>query len=210
MDTIKPKECFNALVAQKLISEFAKRNIEGIYCQAKEDVFKKVTEFIPIESLVSCGGSATLRELGLQSKLKNEGYHFLDPDDAQGGKAKEKSAREALAADFYLMSANGIAMTGEIVNLDGIGNRVAALSFGPKNVIIIAGINKVEPTLEAAILRAKTIAAPEILLAFKQDYASYDDLLAATEKSYSQLVVTHMSMFKGRIKVILVGEALGF
>jgi len=71
-------------------------------------------------------------------------------------------------------------------------------------------MNKVEPTLEAAILRAKTIAAPEILLAFKQDYASYDDLLAATEKSYSQLVVTNLSMFKGRIKVILVGETLGF
>lgn len=210
MDTIKPRECFNALLAQKLIGEFNKRNIEGFYCETKEDVLKKVLEIIPKDSLVSCGGSATLHEVGVRSALKNNGYNFLDPDDAQGGKAKEQVARQALNADYFLMSANAISVTGEIVNIDGYGNRVAALAFGPKNVIIIAGLNKVEPDLDAAVLRAKTHAAPLTILIFKQDYASFDELREAAEKACGQLVVTSMSTAKGRIKVILVGESLGF
>jgi L-lactate utilization protein LutB len=210
MNTTTPRECFNALLVKKLIKEFAKRNIEGFYCETKEEAVKKVLEIIPKDSLVSCGGSATLHELGLQNELKNKGFNFLNPDDAQGGKAKENAAHQALNADYYLMSANAISASGEIVNLDGIGNRVAALSFGPKNVLIIAGINKVEPNLDTAILRAKTYAAPLTLLLFKQDYTSYDELCEAAEKAWSQLVITSMSTFKGRIKVILVGEDLGF
>lgn len=141
---------------------------------------------------------------------EKEGYNFLDPDDAKGGTAKAEVAHQAMSADYYLMSANAIAVTGEIVNLDGIGNRVAALGFGPKNVIIIAGLNKVTPSLEAAIERAKTIASPHTLLLFNQDYASYDNLREAAEKSYSHMVVTGTSVPKGRIKVLLVGENLGF
>jgi L-lactate utilization protein LutB len=146
----------------------------------------------------------------LHQALKDAGYPFWDPDDVQGGAEKQRIAHQALGADVYLMSANAIALTGEIVSLDGIGNRVAALSFGPKMVILIAGMNKVEPTLEAAITRAKTKAAPLILLAFKQDYGSYEELAAAAENAYSQMVITRMSPFKGRLKVILVGEDLGY
>ncbi len=207
---MKPKECFNALLAQKLIEEFEKRNMEGFYCATKEEALKKVLELIPQGSLVSCGGSATLHEMGLQVALKQGGYNLLDPDDAQGGKAKEKVAHQALSVDYYLMSSNAISATGELVNLDGIGNRVAALAFGPKNVIVIAGINKVAPSLDAAILRAKTYAAPLTVLIFKQDYASWDELSKVAEGAYSHLVVTGMSTTKGRIKVILVGESLGF
>lgn len=210
MDTQKPKNCFKALLAQKLIAEFSKRNLAGFYCETKEAALQKVLDIVPQGSTVSCGGSATLREMGIQRTLKERGYQFFDPDDALGGSAKEEMARQALSVDYYLMSANAISLTGEIVNLDGIGNRVAALSFGPRNVIVIASFNKVEPNLESAILRAKTIAAPQTLLLFKQDYTSYDELSQATEKAYSQLVITNMSIFQGRIKIILVGEALGF
>ena len=210
MNIISPRECFNGLLAQKIIEEFAKRNIEGFYCPTGQDAINKVLEIVPRDSLVSCGGSATLHVIGLHSALKTNGYNFLDPDDVQGGEAKKKVAQQALSADYYFMSANAISITGEIVNLDGIGNRVAALSFGPQNVIIIAGLNKVEPNLEAAIFRAKAFAAPLTLLLFKQDYGSFDALSEAAEKAYSQLVITKMSTFKGRIKVILVGENLGF
>ncbi len=210
MDPAKPKECFKTLLAQKLLEEFNKRNFEGFYCETKADALKKVLEIIPRGSLVSFGGSATLREIGVRSALKADGYSVLDPDDAQGGKVKEKVAHEALSADYYLMGANAISVTGEIVSLDGIGNRVAALAFGPKNVIVIAGLNKVEPNTDAAILRARTYAAPLTLLIFKRDYASYDELREAAEKSIAHTLVTSMSTFKGRIKVILVGEDLGF
>ncbi|HEY5585314.1 MAG TPA: lactate utilization protein [Ruminiclostridium sp.] len=207
---MKPKECYNALLAQKLIEEFKKRNIEGLYCETKEDALKKVLEIMPKESMVSCGGSETLHEIGLHVALKKEGYNFLDPDDAQGAKAKDIVAHQALGADYFLMSSNAISVTGELVNIDGYGNRVASLIFGPKNVIVIAGLNKVEPNLEAAILRAKNYAAQNTLLIFKQDYSSFDELSKVAEGACSQLVITGMSMTKGRIKVILVGECLGF
>ncbi len=207
---MEPREVYNALLAQKLIEEFEKRNMEGFYCATKEEALKKVLELIPQGSLVSCGGSATLNEMGVQVALNQGGYNFLDPNAVQGGKAKQEVAHQALSADYYLMSSNAISAAGELVNLDGIGNRVAALAFGPKNVIVIAGLNKVAPNLDAAILRAKTYAAPLTLLIFKRDYASWDELSKAAEGAYSHLVVTGMSTTKGRIKVILVGESLGF
>ncbi len=124
--------------------------------------------------------------------------------------AKDKVAHQALSADYYLMSTNAISATGELVNIDGYGNRVASLIFGPKNVLVIAGINKVAPNLDAALLRAKSYAAPITMLIFKRDYASFDELSKAAEGACSQLVITGMSTTKGRIKVILVGEHLGF
>jgi L-lactate utilization protein LutB len=205
-----PKECYNALLAEKLIEELEKRNMEGYYFKTKEEALDKILEMIPKDSLVSCGGSATLDEVGLRSALKMEGYNFLDPKDAQGAGAMAKAAHQALSADFFLMSSNAIALTGELVNIDGIGNRVAALTFGPKNVIVIAGVNKVEPNLEAALLRAKTYAAQMTCLIFKQDYASFDDLAKAAEEANSNLVITSRSVFKGRIKVMLIGETLGY
>ena len=210
MDTKKPKECYNALVAQKLIEEFEKRNIVGFYFKTKEEALKKVLEMIPKDSMVSWGGSMTLAEIGLKDALKNGGYNFLDPAKPSGVKEKEETARQALSADYFLMSANAIAVTGEIVNIDGIGNRVAALCFGPKNVIIVAGLNKVEPNLDAAILRAKDYSAKMTALAYKQDYSSYEELSKAAEYGCSQLVITQKSMFRGRITVILVGASLGF
>ncbi len=207
---MKPKECYHALLTQKLLEELKKRNMEGFYCETKEDAVKKVLELIPKDSMVSCGGSATLHEIGLRAALKNGEYNFLDPDDAQGATAKDRVAHQALSADYYLMSSNAIAATGELVNIDGYGNRVASLIFGPKNVIVIAGVNKVEPNLDAAILRAKKYAAPITLLIFKKDYSTFDELSKAAEGACAQLVITGMSMTKGRIKVILVGESLGF
>ena len=207
---MKPKESYNALLAKKVIDKLMKRNIDGVYCEKKEDALKTALEMIPKGSMVSCGGSATLHEIGLQAALKKEGYNFLDPNDVQGAAAKEDMAHQALRADYYIMSSNAIAATGELVNMDGYGNRVASLIFGPKHVIIIAGINKVEPNLEAAILRVKNYVSSMIMLRLKQDYSSFDELSAAAEGAGSHLVVTAKSARKGRMKVILVGEALGF
>ena len=207
---MNPKECYNTLLAQKLIEAFRKRNMEGLYCATKEDAVKKVLEMIPAGSVVSCGGSATLHETGLWDALKKEEYDFLDPLEAKDGAAKDAVAHQALGADYYLMSCNAISASGELVNTDGYGNRVSALIFGPKNVIVIAGMNKVTPDLDTAILRAKAVAAPMILLAFKQDYPSFDELTKAAEGACGQTVIMSMPAAKGRIKVILVGESLGF
>ncbi len=204
-----PAECYNGLLAQKLIKEFEKRNMEGHYCKTKEDALKKLTELIPKGSVVSYGGSLTLKEMGAIEAFHNGDYRFLDPNAVTGAKEKERVAHEALAADYFLMSANAITMAGELVNADGIGNRVGALCFGPKHVVIVAGMNKVEPNLDSAIQRVKTKTAQQCLTLFRQDYASFDELRQSAERIISQLVITNMATMKGRIKIILVDENLG-
>lgn len=204
-----PAECYNGLLAQKLIEEFEKRNMEGHYCKTKEDALKKLTELIPKGSVVSYGGSLTLKEMGAIEAFHNGDYRFLDPNAVTGTKEKERVAHEALAADYFLMSANAITMAGELVNADGIGNRVGALCFGPKHVVIVAGMNKVEPNLDSAIQRVKTKTAQQCLTLFRQDYASFDELRQSAERIISQLVITNMATMKGRIKIILVDENLG-
>jgi hypothetical protein len=206
-----PRQSYNTLLAQKVIKEFNNRNIQGFYCETKEEALKKVLEIIPKNSVVSWGGSVTLNEIGLIDSLKNGEYNVLDPNAAIGGIEKDKIAHQALNSDYYLMSANAISATGELVNTDGIGNRVAALIYGPKNVIIIDGINKVEQNLEAAILRVKTESVPLVVLSYsKSEISSFEELLNKAQNACSQLVITTMSTFKDRIKVILVGESLGF
>ena len=206
----KTQDIYHALLAQKVIGELAKRNIEGFYCETGEAALQMALTLIPKGSVVSYGGSQTLREIGLQTAFQSGDYRFLDPNGVDGAAAKNEVARQAFDADYYFMSANAISVSGELVNLDGFGNRTASLMFGPRHVIVIAGMNKVVPTAEVGILRAKQYAAPNTLLLFKQEYPSYDALMQLAESAYSHVVVTGMSTAKGRIKVILVGEYLGF
>jgi L-lactate utilization protein LutB len=209
---VTPKQKYNALLAQKIIAELQRRNLEGYYCETKNDAFKKVLELIPKakDAVVSCGGSATLNEIGLIDALRNGEYNFLDPNGVKGAKEMDDIAHQALSADYFLMSTNAITEKGELVNADGYGNRVSALIFGPKNVIVVAGLNKVEPNLDAAILRVKKTAARMIVLKFSKNAPAFDEVDKAAEGAISQLVITSMSTVKDRIKVVLVGESLGF
>jgi L-lactate utilization protein LutB len=206
-----PHQLYNALLAEKVIKELKGRNIQGFYFETKEEALKKALEMIPEDSTVSWGGSVTLKEIGLLDSLKKGAYNLMDPNAPTGGIEKDKIAHQALNSDYFFTSANAISASGEIVNIDGIGNRVAALIYGPKNVIVIAGMNKVEQNLDSAILRAKTIAASLVVLSYsKSEVSSFEELLIKAHNSASQLVITSMSVFKDRIKVILVGESLGF
>ena len=203
-------ECYNALLAKKLITDFEKRGFEGYYCETKNDAIKKILEIIPENALVSYGGSATLNDIGIREALNNKKYRVLDPNAVTGAKEMDKIAHQALSADCFLMSANAITEQGELVNADGYGNRVSALIFGPKNVIVVAGMNKLAPDLETAIERVKKYAARMVLMKFKKDYPDFDTLDNAAKGAVSQLLITSRSTVKGRIKVILVGESLGF
>lgn len=205
-----PEQCYYMLLSKKLILEFEKRGIEGYYCETKESALQKALGLIPKDASVSYGGSATLHEMGLIDALTNQGYHFLDPNSVKGANEMNQIAHQALGVDYFLMSTNAITEQGELVNADGIGNRVSALIFGPQNVVVIAGMNKVTLNLDAAVLRVKTYAARMALLKFSQNYPDFDALSEAAEGAVNQLVVTRKSVFKGRIKVILVGESLGY
>lgn len=204
------KQGYHALLAHKLIEELEKRNMAGFYCASKEEALKKAVALLPPGCTVSQGGSETIETIGLRDVLKNGDYRFLDPVDTPGAKEKKKIAHEAMNAEYYFMSTNAITLAGELVNVDGIGNRVAALSFGPEHVIVIAGVNKVVVDVEAALQRIKYHTGPLCLMKFKADYADYGDLVKEAEKACSQLVVTRQSVIKDRIKVLLVGQSLGF
>jgi hypothetical protein len=207
-----PKKKYDALLAKKVIKELESRNIQGFYFETREEALKKALELVPEGSVVSWGGSLTLKEIGLLDSLRNGEYNILDASDySKGGAELNRIAHEALNSDYYFMSANAIAVSGELVNIDGIGNRVASLIYGPKNVIVIAGINKIESNLEQAILRVKTKAAALGVLNYsKNEINTFEELLEMAEATCSQLVITTKSTFKERIKVILIGESLGY
>jgi hypothetical protein len=198
------------LLGRHVVAELQKRGFEALYCADRKDVRNHVLSLIPAGAVVSCGGSATLHELDLITALTEKGCQFLDPNAVSGSRAKEEMARRALNAEFYLMSTNALTMSGELVNLDGLGNRVAALAFGPRRVVGIAGLNKIVPDLDAALSRARTEAAARTLLLFKKDFATYVELAESCERSYSHTVVTRKSWPERRITVIVVGDRLGF
>lgn len=203
-------DSYNRLLATEVLDKLEERNIGGTFVETREAALAAVLDMVPRDSLSSCGGSQTLREIGLREAMKARGYHFLDPDDGKTGAAKDEIAHRALGADCYLTSVNAIALTGELVNAEGDGNRVGAFIFGPKRVIVVVGVNKIVPTVDAAILRAKTYAAQRTVMLFKQDYGSLNELAQVAENARSHLVVTSRSATKGRISVVLVGERLGF
>ena len=138
-----------------MIKNLNRRNMEAFYCPTAEEAVKKVSELIADGSSVTWGGSMTVRDLGIPDMLRRRGtLEVLDRDLVEGEAVHDIYLR-AFTADVYLTSANAISEDGVIVNVDGNGNRVAAITWGPKKVIFIIGMNKVAQTVEAALSRAR-------------------------------------------------------
>ena len=209
-----PVNEYNKLLAEKTIEGLEKRNMQGFYAENKEEAVKIALSLIPEGSVVSWGGSATLQETGLINTLKNNNYQCLDRNDVESKEEKEEIAHKALNADYYLMSTNAMTIDGQLINIDGNGNRVAALIYGPKNVIIVTGINKICDTYDSALSRARNKASIPNVIRFdcntpcKKTGKCMDCL--SPETVCCQFVHTRFSRIKDRIKVIIVGENLGF
>lgn len=191
-----------------------KRYFEAYYCPDRESATQKVLQLIGAEDTVSWGGTMTVDELGIKDALRARGQKLLDRDTAKSPQEFQEILHRSLTCDTFLMSSNAISADGQLVNIDGTGNRVAALCFGPKQVIVVAGMNKVAGNLEGAVRRAREQAAPANAQRFDvktpcavnglcADCASPDCICA-------QVVTTRISKPAGRIKVVLVGEDLGF
>ncbi len=209
-----PKEQYNELIAKKVIDAMAKRRIEAYYCKNKEEALKKAVELIPEGSEIAWGGSETIKEIELIKTLSNGNYKLLDRSAAKNQEEVEEIYRKAFFSDFYLMSTNAFTLDGKLINIDGTGNRVAAMIYGPKNVIVVAGMNKLETDEQAALIRARNKAAAINTLRLdkktpcEKTGVCHDCLCDDT--ICCQTVVTRMSRLQGRIKVILVGEELGY
>lgn len=209
-----PVQSYNKLLAERTIEGLEKRNMQGFYAETKEEAVKLALSLIPEKSVVSWGGSATLSETGLLNELKNGDYKCLDRNDVETREEKEEIAHQALNADYYLMSTNAMTIDGQLINIDGNGNRAAALIYGPKNVVILAGINKICDTYEAALDRARNKASIPNVIRFNcntpcQKTGKCMDCLSP-ETVCCQFVHTRFSRIKNRIKVIIIGENLGF
>jgi hypothetical protein len=208
------KKIYYQKKAAALIKNFAKRNIESFYCKDSITAVAKVMSLIPEKKSISWGGSMTLNECGILEELKTKDYQLLDRDQVQTRSEVEAIYYKALQADYYLMSSNAITTDGKLVNTDGNGNRLAALIYGPKNIIIIAGMNKVVSDEAAARQRIRNQAAPSNAIRLDQNTpctktgSCYDCQLEDT--ICCQTVITRRSKHPGRIKVVLVGEELGY
>ena len=155
-----PRETRNEKLARRLIANLERRHFEAYYCKTAAEAVDKVVSLIPDGSSVSWGGSATIRDAGITKALKAGNYEVYDRDDITTQAEKEAIYRKAFDCDYYLSGINAISEDGVVVNIDGNGNRVAAITWGPKRVIFVAGMNKVCQDTAAALARARSTAAP--------------------------------------------------
>lgn len=203
------------MTGPRIAAAFKKNHFDAYYVSTADEALEKAIELIPEDHVISWGGSETLKEIGLTAYLKENNYKVIDRSNAKSQEEREELMKKALLADTYLMSCNGASEDGQLVNIDGTGNRVAAMIYGPTNVIVIAGMNKVEKTVEDAWKRARNLAAPTNMQRFSgvKTPCSETGLCSnctSTDSICAYFVATRISRPAEKIKVILVGENLGF
>lgn len=209
-----PKQQYHKNLADTVIKNLKKRDMDGFYCLTKQEALDKALSFLNDDDVVSWGGSMSLAEIGLLEALKKGPYTVLDRSTATNKEENLEIQRKAFFSDAYFLSTNAITMDGMLYNIDGMGNRVAAMIFGPKEVIIIAGINKICLDEDEALKRVSNVAAPMNTLRLNQNTPCTKLGKCAQcltpDTICSHTVITRNSKPAGRIKVILVGETLGY
>lgn len=212
---------------EKTIANLKANNMEAYFCRTKEDARSLAESLIAPGDTITNGGSVTLAETGIMDLIKKSKYNYLDR--AREGITPEeidKVYRDAFSADVYFTSANAVTENGELYNVDGNGNRVAAIVYGPKSVVVVCGYNKIVSNLREAELRVKEIAAPANTIRLNKDtYCSKCGVclsikdgestgLAKGCKSEDRICCSYLvsgyQRQKNRIKVIIVGEELGY
>lgn len=210
---IKAKKVFYENQAKSIIKKLEMRKMEGYYCPDIESAIAKVMELVgDKKQLIGCGDSVTIRTMKLWEMLEEKGHEVVLRKNYTEDTIKEYKAKLA-TADTFLMSTNAITLDGELINIDGRGNRLAGFIYGPDQVIVVAGMNKVVSGVEDGVRRTRDIAAPQntVRLNYDTPCKKIGRCANCLENSICcQIVVTRASMEKGRIKVILVGEELGY
>lgn len=206
----------NEIRANTIIRNLEKRNMEGVYCATREDALKQALSYMEKGSVVSWGGSMSIEEIGLMDAVRNGDYEIIDRDKAKDYDERRENFSKIVLSDYFLMSTNAITLDGELINIDGTGNRVGPLCFGPKHVIMIVGMNKVVSSVEDGVARVRNIAAPPNCIRLGLETPC--SLTGRCADCYgdtcicSDIVVTRRqsAAMRGRIKVILVGENIGY
>ena len=203
---VKRNEC----LARTVIKGLESRNMSGYYAADKEEALKQALQLIPEGSSIAMGGCMSAHEIGLIKALEEGNYNYMDRDKME----RRAALMAAYDADVFLSSANAITDDGLMVNIDGNSNRVSCIAQGPRKVIFIVGINKVCSDLDAAMKRARNVAAPanaqrfEVKTPCKEKGKCFD--CKSPDTICCQFLITRYSRHTGRIHVILVNDNLGF
>ena len=208
----------------KTAEALRKNNMQAFVAQDCRQAVNLVKDLMPEGDTISCGGSVSLEQSGVMELMKSGSYNFLDRSKCETREETEELYRRAFFCDTYLTSANAVTMNGELYNVDGNSNRVAAIAYGPKSVIFIVGCNKVVKDLDEAVLRVKKTAAPQntVRLALDTPCSKTGECLKCMNGSSTasgclnekriccSYLVSSYQRHKNRYKVILVAQPLGY
>jgi len=211
---LTPKEEAFATLAEGMMKKLEARGMEGHYFENSAKLCAYLKETLPEDAVISWGGGESLKESGVMALLQNGNYTLIDRATAKTPQEARELFARTVMADYYFMSTNAITLDGELVNIDGNGNRLAAMMQGPSHVCLVVGRNKVASTVEDGVLRVRNIAAPANVKRLHkqtpcQETGRCGDCLSP-DCICSHLVITRHSSHKGRIQVLLVNEELGY
>lgn len=208
------KEIYYEKRGKLLVKNLKSRHFDAYYCADKQEALSKALELIPEGASVGWGGTMSAMEIGLQDAVRAGNYWAIDRENAKNQEEKLRMSMECFFADVFLTGANAMSIDGQMVNIDGTGNRVAAIIYGPETVLVIVGMNKVCDSLEEAIKRAREVASPMNMQRFMKDTPCAVTGVCGDCKSEgcicNQIVITRHCRPVGRIKFIVVGEDLGY
>lgn len=203
-----------AMAAEAVMKKMERRGMEAYYCATAEEAKEQVLSLMPQGSSIAWGGSESMVEAGVMNAIRSMDYTLIDRMSAKIPEEARALYGKIVCSDYYLMSTNAFTKEGELVNIDGAANRVACLAHGPANVIVLASMNKMCCDVEDAVKRIRIAACPPNAIRVKVSTPCAQTGICADclspDSICCQILVTRMSRIKKRIKVILVGEELGF
>lgn len=218
-------EVLDEKVIESTLDHLRRNNMAAYYVQTREEVLPLVRSLMKEGETVTHGGSESIKECGLPELLNSGDYRYIDRSKASSPEESEKLLREAYFADTYLGSANAVTVGGLLYNVDGNSNRVSAYLYGPKQVILVCGYNKIVKDLDEATYRVKAFASPKNTkrlgcqtychengecLSVGSDASYMCDGCRSADRICCNYVISARQRHKDRIKVILVGEKLGY
>ncbi len=211
---LSPKQKFYENQANTIITKMQARKMEAYYCQDVEAAKTMLLKLVGNgKKTVAYGGSMTLDEHGFKETILSAGHELIVRENYKTEEELRECKAKTINSDVFLMSSNAITIDGELINIDGRGNRVSYMIYGPDSVIIIAGMNKIVPNVEDGIRRVRNFASPPNTVRLNCDTPCAKTGQCGnclTHSICSQIVVTRTSMIPNRIKVILVGDELGY
>lgn len=205
----------NETIGIKLVEAFKKNMFSAVYFKTGEEASEFIMSNVHLGDKVGFGGSMTIKKLGIQEKVKSIGAVVLDHGDPSlSPEEKMETMRGELLSDVFVCSSNAVTLEGELVNIDGVGNRVAAMTFGPKKVIVVVGINKICKDEAAAFQRIEQVAAPKNCKRLSMpnpctQTGTCIDCKADTRACRVYSVIKRKPM-RTDITIVVIGEELGF